>query len=75
MNMDQDLKRPIVEKMPIDVIGKVDEKFVVNKTWSWKLVTSINDSIAFPNGDAPYQSPVRTRRRLRRRQNRLLGVC
>ena len=56
--MDQDLKRPIVEKTLIDVIGNVDEKFVINKTWGWKLATSIDDAFAFMNGTSPYQSPV-----------------
>lgn len=60
--MDQELKKPILEKTPLNVIGKVDEKFVVNTTWGWKLATSIDDAFNFLNGIAPYQSPVSTAR-------------
>lgn len=56
--MDPRHKQPIVEKPPVDVIEKIDEKLVVNMTWGWKLATSIEDAFAFLNGAAPYQSPV-----------------
>lgn len=48
--MDQELKQSIVEKTPIDLIGKVDKKSVVNMTWGWKLATSIDDAFNFLNG-------------------------
>lgn len=54
--MDQELKQPIAEETLVNVIGKVDEKFVVNTTWGWKLETSIDDAFNFLNGIALYQS-------------------
>jgi hypothetical protein len=62
VNVDKNLKQLIVEKTPIDVIGKINEKPVLDSTWGWKLATSIDDTIAFLNGTAPYQSPVSTTR-------------